>query len=173
MPTGRSMWAQSQTSCCTILHHACLPRLAHRPEPQTKLTCNKSTQLKLMFTPPRQTRQDCRACLSTAAAATQARQAATPNRPTVHTQRRRTPWNCKHAVDCCIWLNLNFFTKRHSTRVIYRLTVQTLPDRLETQFTPPDTTQTALSGGQCELGITRRVHWSRASASWLDWLQRN
>jgi len=28
---------------------------------------------------------------------------------------------------------------------IYRLTVQTLPDGLETQFTPPDTTQTRLS----------------------------
>ena len=32
-------------------------------------------------------------------------------------------------------------------RVIYRLTVQTLPDGLETQFTRPDTTQTALAGG--------------------------
>jgi len=42
------------------------------------------------FTPPLQTRQDCRACLSTAAAATQARQAATPSRPTAHTQRRCT-----------------------------------------------------------------------------------
>ena len=54
---------------------------------------------------------------------------------------------CKHAVDCCIWLNLNGFTKRHATRVIYmyRLTVQTLSDGLETQFTPPDTTQAALS----------------------------
>ena len=31
---------------------------------------------------------------------------------------------CKHAVDCCVWLNLNFFAKRHATRVIYRLTVQ-------------------------------------------------
>jgi len=29
--------------------------------------------------------------------------------------------------------------------VIYRLTVQTLPDGLETQFTPPDTTQTGPS----------------------------
>jgi len=28
---------------------------------------------------------------------------------------------------------------------IYRLTVQTLPDGLETQFTPPDTTQTGPS----------------------------
>ena len=51
----------------------------------------------------------------------------------------------KHAVDCCIWLNLNFFTKRQATKVIYRLTVQTLPDGLETQFTPPDTTQTGPS----------------------------
>ena len=42
-------------------------------------------------------------------------------------------------------LNLNLFTKRHATRVVYRLTVQTLPDCLETQFTPPDTTQTALT----------------------------
>ena len=97
------------------------------------------------FTPPHQTRQDCRACLSTAAAATQARQAATPSRPTAHTQRRCTPRKCKHAAACCVWLNLNFFTERHATRVIYRLTVQTLPDGLDSQFTPPDTTQTALS----------------------------
>ena len=51
----------------------------------------------------------------------------------------------KHAVDCCIWLNLNFFTKRQATTVICCLTVQGFPDGLETQFTPPDTTQTALS----------------------------
>ena len=51
----------------------------------------------------------------------------------------------KHAVDCCIWQ-----TKRHATTVIYRLTVLTFPDGLETQFTPPDTTPTALS---------RRVWW--------------
>ena len=44
-----------------------------------------------------------------------------------------------------VTIGLNFFTKRHATRVICRLTVQTLPDGLETQFTPPDTTQTALS----------------------------
>ena len=61
------------------------------------------------------------------------------SRPTAHTQRRCTPRKCKHAVDCCIRLNLNFFTKRHATRVIYRLTVQTLPDGLETQLTPPAT----------------------------------
>ena len=94
------------------------------------------------FTPAHQTRQDCRACLSTAAAATQARQAATPSRPTAHTQRRCTPRKCKHAVDCCMWLGLNFFTKGHATRVIYRLTVQILQDGLETQFTPPRTTRT-------------------------------
>ena len=74
------------------------------------------------FTLPHQSRQDCRACLSTAAA-TQARQAATPSRPTAHAQRRCTPRKCKHAVDCCIRLNPNFFTERHATRVIYRLTV--------------------------------------------------
>jgi len=39
----------------------------------------------------------------------------------------------------------NFFTKRHATKVIYRLTVQTLPDCLETHFTPLDTTQTGPS----------------------------
>ena len=95
---------------------------------------------------PQLIRQDCRACLSTAAAATQARQAATPSRPTAHTQQRHcTPRKCKHAVDRCIRLGLNFFTKRQATRVIYRLTVQTLPDGLETQFTPPDTTRTGLS----------------------------
>ena len=59
----------------------------------------------------------------------------------------------KHAVDCCISLNLNFFSKRQATRVIYRLTVQTLPDGLGTQFTSPDTTKTALSSGRCKLGI--------------------
>jgi len=65
---------------------------------------------------------------------------------------------CKHAVDCCVWLNLNFFTESHATTVIYRLTVQTLPDGLETQFTPPDTIQTGLSclvwrAVRCESGI--------------------
>jgi len=52
---------------------------------------------------------------------------------------------CKHVVKCCILLNLNFFTKRQATTLVLRLTVQTLPDGLETRFTPPDTTQTALS----------------------------
>ena len=85
------------------------------------------------------------AAVAIAAAATQASQAARPSRQTAHTQRRVRHAKCKHAVDCCIWLNLNFFTKRHATRVIYRLTVQTLPDSLETRFTPPDTTQTGPS----------------------------
>ena len=76
------------------------------------------------------------------------RQTATPSRPTVHTQRRCTPRKYKHALDCCIRLGPNFFTDRHAMRVIYRQTVQTLPDGLETQFTPPDTTQTGLSSDQ-------------------------
>jgi len=42
------------------------------------------------------------------------------------------PQKCKHAVDCCIWLNLNFSTKHHATRVIYWLTVKSLPDCLQT-----------------------------------------
>jgi len=51
------------------------------------------------------------------------------------------------------------FTKRHATRVIYRLTVQTLPDGLETQFTPParhDADSTVLS---CLAG---GVNWAQA-----------
>ena len=67
----------------------------------------------------------------------QLRLAARP--PTRSDVVRRT--KCKHVVNCGISLNVNYFTKRHATRVIYRLTVQTLPDDLETQFTPPDTTQ--------------------------------
>ena len=34
--------------------------------------------------------------------------------------------NYEHAVGCCVGLNLNFFTERHATKVINRLTVQTL-----------------------------------------------
>ena len=92
------------------------------------------------FTPPHQTRQDCRACLSTAA-----RQAATPSRPTAHTQRRCTPRKMYTRCGLLHTCKPKLFTKRHVTRVIYRLTVQTLPDGLETQLTPPDTTQTVLS----------------------------
>jgi len=51
------------------------------------------------------------------------------------TQRRCTPRKCKYTVDCCMWLNLNLFTKHRVTRAIYRLTVQTLSDGLETIHT--------------------------------------
>jgi len=87
-----------------------------------------------------------------------------------------TPRKCKHAVDYYIWLGLNFFTKRHATRVIYRLTVQTLPDGLETLFTPPDTTETALSclaGGRA-VWIGHNIggcRWSAVTA-WLRCRER-
>ena len=98
------------------------------------------------FTPPHQTRQDHRACLSTAAATQAAgRQLRLAARPPTRSDVVRHA-KCKHAVDRCVWLNLNFFTKRHSTKLIYRLTVQTLSDGLETQFTLPDTPQTGPSG---------------------------
>ena len=58
--------------------------------------------------------------------------AATPSHPTAHMQWHCMPQKCKHAVDCCIWLNLNFSTKHHATRVIYWLTVKSLPDCLQT-----------------------------------------
>jgi len=65
------------------------------------------------------------------------RRPATPSHPTAHTQRRCAP---RKMQTCCGLLhmstlngNLNF-TKRHATRVIQLLTVQTLPDGLETQF---------------------------------------
>jgi len=57
--------------------------------------------------------------------------------------------------------SLNLFTKRHATRVIYRLTVQTLPDGLETQLTPPDTTQTGPSCRVCATRLQRRTRKSR------------
>ena len=106
------------------------------------------------FTPAHQTRQDRSACQSTAAA-TQARQAATPSRPTAHTQRRCTLRKCKHDVDCCIWPNLNFSNKRHATWMVCRLTVQTLADGFATQFTPRHATQP----GPCCL-VWRAV-WTR------------
>ena len=79
----------------------------------------------------------CRACLSTAA--TQARQAATPSRP--HSSDVVSHTKCK--THCgLLQTKQTFFTKSHATTVIYRLTVQTWLDGLETQiqFTPPDTT---------------------------------
>jgi len=53
----------------------------------------------------------------------------------------------RHEHANSLWTAVLHMTKpkRHATRVIYRLTVQTLPDCLETQFTSPDPTQTALS----------------------------
>jgi len=63
---------------------------------------------------------------------------------------------------------------------MYRLTVQTLPDGLETHYSHRLTRHRqhclVVSGGRCELGFTRRVrwsHWSRAPATLrADWLQR-
>jgi len=55
--------------------------------------------------------------------------------------------------------------RRHWSAPLFKIKlrqcVQTLPDGLETQFTPPDTTQTALScftGGRCELGISLTLY---------------
>jgi len=51
--------------------------------------------------------------------------------------------------------------------LFYQLTVQTLPDRLEAQLIPPDTTQTALSCrvGRCEQGIRPcKMHSSYSTA---------
>ena len=81
-----------------------------------------------------QTRQDRHACLSTAAALA----ARPPTRSDVVRHAK-----CKHAVDCCLRLNVKFSTKRHATMVIGHLSVQTV-SRLD-QFTAPDTTQTGLS----------------------------
>jgi len=55
-------------------------------------------------------------------------------------------------------MGLNFFTKHHSTRVIYRLTVQTLPDgrrsRLSSYYLIRHRhDRLILSGWGCELGI--------------------
>ena len=47
-------------------------------------------------------------------------------------------------------------------RMIYRLTVQTLPDGLGTQFTSPDTTRQyclVVCGGRCELGIRKYINF--------------
>jgi len=61
-----------------------------------RVQCDRRTHSDAEHTCPavsshRHTRQDRSACLSTAAAATQARQAAAPSRPTAHTRRRCTP----------------------------------------------------------------------------------
>ena len=119
------------------------------------------------FTPLHQTRQDCRACLSTAAATTQARQAATLSLHTAHTQRRCTPRVCKHAVDCCTGLNLNLFTKRQATRVIYLLTVQTARRSRDSSHCLIRHRQHCLvcSGGGCELGLNRRFKLTEHGAT--------
>jgi len=56
--------------------------------------------------------------------------------------------------------NVNFFTKRYATMVIRHLTVQTLPDGLETQFTPPDTTQREPS---CLVRRADGVNWAASA----------
>jgi len=71
-----------------------------------------------------QTRQDRHACLSTAAALA----ARPPTRSDVVRHAK-----CKHAVDCCLRLSVKFSTKRHATMVIGHLSVQTLPDGLQTR----------------------------------------
>ena len=67
--------------------------------------CDRRTHLfGGQFTPPHRTRQDRRACLSAAAAATQARQAATPSRPPDRphaatfyaAQNKNTPWTAAY-----------------------------------------------------------------------------
>ena len=62
----------------------------HYCHPSSPIASIPTRQCYTEFTPPRQTRLDCRACLSTAAATTLARQTPTPSRPTAHTQRRCT-----------------------------------------------------------------------------------
>ena len=116
------------------------------------------------FIPPHQTRQDCRACLSTAAV-TQARQKATPSpppRPPTRSDVARHA-KCKHAVDC--FMRQNLFTKRHATRVIYRLTVHTLSQtvsRLNShRLIRHRQDRLVLSGGRCDLGIYRRRGYYR------------
>ena len=67
----------------------------------------------------------------------------------------------KRALDCCIRLNLNFFTKRH---LIYLHTVRQTVSK--TQFTPSDTTQTGLSC-RCELeaSVCVAVTWCMTEES--------
>ena len=98
----------------------------------------------IQFTPPHQTRQDSLACRPPPPRLRPGRQLRLAARPPTRSDVVRHA-KYKHAVDCCICVNLNFFNKRQATTVIYRLTVQTLPDGPETQFTPPDATQTALA----------------------------
>jgi len=93
------------------------------------------------FTPPHQTRQDCRACLSTAA--TQARQAAAPSPPTAHTQRRCTPLIVNRTVLSCVASGVNWALKwrspnknfnKKSSRKSWRVTLD--EDQIFTMWTP-------------------------------------
>ena len=97
------------------------------------------------FTPPHQTRPDCRPPPRHGPGRQLRLAARLPTRSDVVHHAK-----CKHAVDCCIWLNLNFFTKRYATRVIYRLTVQTWPDivsRLNSHRLTRQTVLSCLAGG--------------------------
>ena len=72
--------SQTGAFCFRVRRAAQCDRRTHSDAERTCLAANSH-----------QTRLVCSACLSTAAAATQTRQAATPSRPTAHTQRRCTP----------------------------------------------------------------------------------
>ena len=76
-PTAR------QTHCASGLRRSASGGAVRPPDALRRRTHLSSGQ----FASPHQTRQNCRACQSTAAAATQARQAATPSRPTAHVVR--------------------------------------------------------------------------------------
>jgi len=57
-----------------------------------------------------------------------------------HARHDKTVLSVSHPLPWCELDSRQL--KTVATRVIYRLTVQTLPGCLETQLTPPDTTQT-------------------------------
>jgi len=59
----------------------------------------------------------------------------------------------------------NFLTKLHATSVIYRLTLQTMPDGLETQFKPSDTTDAFETKG------LKKILWvSRTAKKTNEWV---
>jgi len=72
--------------------------------------------------------------------------------------------------------NLSFFAKRHATRVIYRLTVQTCQtvSRLNShRLTRHRQDRLVLSGGRCELGIrlhSENLYDVTEKKKWLDFL---
>jgi len=75
---------------------------------------------------------------------------------------------CKHAVDCCIRIILNFFTKRHATKVIYRLTVQTLPDGLGSPFTWAYGNRSGRPGGCRTNNLTNENFYINIIATFLN-----